>query len=110
MFRGKYFDFLKKQKVGKKVMMMSLFDKEVKKTFGKYIWETIKNPARLFDGIYAQSISLQQPNEFYQGEANLCDGCLNAMVYKGQLIPSCRLDEYRMFGSPIVGIKKNKEI
>jgi hypothetical protein len=36
------------------------------------------------------------------GQVNLCDSCLNMMVYRGKLINSCRLDEYRVFGTAIV--------
>ena len=59
------------------------------------------NPLRLFDKIYVQSISLQQPNELLNGQANMCGSCVNMMIYKGELINSCRLDEYRIFGGPI---------
>jgi hypothetical protein len=30
------------------------------------------------------------------------------MVYQGKLINSCRLDEYRMFGAPIVPVTLSK--
>jgi hypothetical protein len=59
------------------------------------------------DKIYMQTISLHQPREIFKGETNLCDGCINMMVYKGKLINSCRLDEYRMFGGPIEPVKKS---
>jgi len=65
---------------------------------------SVRNPLRFLDGIYLQSISLQQPNELVEGEANLCDGCMNMMMYQGELIHSCRLDEYRMFGGPVTAV------
>jgi pyruvate-formate lyase-activating enzyme len=107
LFNGKYFAFLENPRPGKKLFFMSLFDGEIKKAFTNYLKASIKNPLRLFDKIYAQSIHLQQPIEVLDGMINLCDDCVNMMVYNGRLINSCRLDEYRMFGGPINIIKQN---
>jgi hypothetical protein len=104
LIKKRYLAFLKSSKAGKKLFVLSLFDPEVKRTFFKYLGEVVKNPLRIFDGIYVQSIHLQQPNELYESEINLCDGCANMMVHRGKLINSCRLDEYRMFGAPILPI------
>jgi len=101
LFKGRYSAFLKNPKVGKKVFILSLFDGELKKAFINFLKASLRNPSRIFDKIYVQAINLQQPNEVFEGEINLCDGCLNMMVYKGELINSCRLDEYRIFGGPI---------
>jgi hypothetical protein len=88
-------------RVGFKVFALSLFDREIRKAFSRFVREFARDPARLFQPVYLQSINIQQPGEIIAGEANLCDGCYNQMVYKGKLIPSCRLDEYRLFGGPI---------
>jgi hypothetical protein len=98
LFKGRYFDFLKSPRTGKKLFLLSFFDRELKKAFVNFLKASLKNPLRFFEMIYVQSISLQQPNEVLNGEANLCDGCMNMMVHKGELVNSCRLDEYRLFG------------
>jgi hypothetical protein len=108
LFKGRYFDFLKKSTAGKKLFLLSVLDREVKQAFFNFLRASMRNPLRFFDRIYVQSISLQQPNELVEGEANLCDGCVNMMMYKGKLINSCRLDEYRMFGGLITSINVNK--
>jgi len=109
LFKGRYFDFLKKPKAGKKLFLLSVFDRQVKQAFINFLRASVRNPIRFFDRIYIQSISLQQPNELFEGEANLCDGCMNMMMYQGELIPSCRLDEYRIFGGPVTAvIRKSK--
>ena len=64
-----------------------------------------KEVSHLFDKIYTQSIHFQQPNEIIDGKINLCDDCVNMMVYKGKLINSCRLDEYRIYNEAIVPMK-----
>lgn len=106
LFKKKYFDFLKSPKAGKKLFLLSLVDRELRRALFNFTKRCLRNPVSLFDKVYVQCISLQQPNEFYNGQANLCDGCLNMMVYKGELIPSCRLDEYRMFGGPMIPVLK----
>lgn len=86
---------------GKWVFVMSLFDKVVRNTFGNFVRNALNNPLRLFEKIYLQSLVIQQPFELYNGELNLCDGCINLMPFKGKMINSCRLDEYRILGGPI---------
>lgn len=101
LFKGKYCAFMEDPKPGKKIFLLSLLDKEVRRTFINFLKTSIKNPLRIFDKIYIQCINLQQPNEILDGEINLCDGCLNMMMYQGKLINSCCLDEYRMFGGTL---------
>ena len=107
LFKGRYFAFTENPKAGKKLFLMSLFDREVRKTFLQYLKASSKNPVRLFDKIYLQSIHLQQPIEIIGEVVNLCDDCVNMMIYEGRLINSCRLDEYRMFGGAINIFRKN---
>jgi MoaA/NifB/PqqE/SkfB family radical SAM enzyme len=91
---------------GKVVFILSIFDKRIRKTFANFLKSVLGNPLKLFEGIYVQSLVLQQPFEFIDHEANLCDGCVNLMPYKGKMINSCRLDEYRLAGGPLHFRKK----
>jgi hypothetical protein len=86
---------------GKLIFIMAFFDKEIRKALVKYLEAVIKDPSRLFEKIFVQSLVIQQPFEVIDGELNLCDGCINLMPYKGEMINSCRLDEYRLLGGPI---------
>jgi pyruvate-formate lyase-activating enzyme len=106
-FKGRYNAFSKKAKVGRIVFLLSLVDPEVKRSFLNFLRISLKNPWRLFDRVYSQPVVFEQPLEIIDGEKNLCDGCINAMVYKGRLIPSCRLDEYRVFGGSVVAVKRS---
>jgi hypothetical protein len=101
---GRYVDFVRETSAGKKAYLLGLFDPNVRRAFVRYCGHILFHPWRAFARTGIQSISLQQPNEFLKGEANLCGGCPNMMMHKGELIPSCRLDEYRMFGGPLVPI------
>ena len=105
LFNGKYFAFLGNPKTGKKLFLLSLIDKQVRKGFKKFLYALLKNPLILFESVYAQSLHLQQPNEVIDGKVNLCDDCVNMMAYKGKLINSCRLDEYRNFGDELTVVE-----
>ncbi len=107
--KGRYTAGFKNPKVGRKIFFLFPFDKEIRRSFLRYLSASLRNPVRLFDKIYIQCVNIQQPNEMLDGEINLCDGCLNQMVYKGEMIPSCKLDEYRLFGGPIIEVKGNNK-
>jgi hypothetical protein len=107
--KNRYCAFLKNPVAGKKLFVLSVLDREVRRAFGNFVRSSVKNPARLLDRIYVQSIHLQQPNEILDGQVNLCDGCANMMHYQGRLIHSCQLDEYRMFGGEIVPARHGGE-
>jgi hypothetical protein len=98
LWTGRYCAFLLNPRAGRRLFALSLFDPEVKQALRTFLGAVSKNPLRIFDRISVQSIHLQQPYEIIDGEVNLCDDCANKMVYKGTLIPSCRLDEYRLLG------------
>jgi hypothetical protein len=109
LFKGRYCAFLSRPKVGRRLFMMSLVDRRVRDTARRFLKSGLKNPLRFFDSLYVQSISLQQPNEIVDGQGNLCDGCLNMMMYGDRLIPSCRLDEYRLFGDAVTPVLRVRE-
>ena len=103
---GRYVSFLKKSRIGKIIFLSSFLDPQLRKTLANYLRAIGRNPLRAFDKIYSQTISLQQPNEILGGKVNLCEGCCNMMLYRGDLIESCKLDEYRLFGGPITPVFK----
>ena len=99
LLKGRYCAFY--PRAGRRVFLLSLFDPEVKRALGSFLRASVRNPARLFERIHVQCINIQQPFEVIDGQVNLCDGCLNMMLFKGKLINSCRLDEHRMLGGPL---------
>ncbi len=107
--KGRFMTSSNHSQVGRKIFLLSFFDPEVKKLFARFLKLSFKYPANFFDRIYAQPIALEQPIELIKGEINLCDGCINMMIYRDRLIPSCRMDEYRLFNSPIIPQKITRE-
>lgn len=98
---GRYSASMENPEVGKKVFLLSPFDRNVRRAFGSFLRSCARNPVRLFDRVYASAINLQQPNEIVDGMANMCEGCVNMMLYRGKWIHSCKLDEYRILGGEI---------
>ncbi|MFC1529591.1 radical SAM protein [Gemmatimonadota bacterium] len=86
---------------GKKVFILSGIDRELRKAGRAYLKMLIRHPQRLFGALHLQTIGIMQPGEIYKGKHNMCDGCLNMMIYKGELVNSCILDEYRMYGGAL---------
>jgi hypothetical protein len=41
------------------------------------------------------------PPGFVNGMRDECDGCPDAMLFEGQLVPSCGLEEYKLYGKPL---------
>ena len=95
-------------KVGTGVLALALIDREILKAFADFLREACRRPASLFDGLYAQTLHLQTPMEMLDGEVNFCDGCANQMLHEGRLINSCCLDQYRIFGGPLVPVHVEK--
>jgi hypothetical protein len=102
LFKGRYLSFLRSPVVGRKIFALAFVDPQLRRAFSRYLGACLRDPGHAVARIYAQSFHLHQPNEFLDGQVNLCDSCLNMMVYRGKLINSCRLDEYRVFGTAVV--------
>ncbi|MEN6561439.1 MAG: radical SAM protein [Acidobacteriota bacterium] len=101
LVKGRYLSFLRSPVVGRKIFLLAPFDPRLRRALAAYLRACFRDPRRAFARIYSQSVHLHQPNELLDGRVNLCDSCLNMMVYRGKLINSCRLDEYRVFGAAI---------
>jgi MoaA/NifB/PqqE/SkfB family radical SAM enzyme len=80
---------------GKSLLLMSIFDKQLRKTLRSYL----KNPLNIFRKLYYQSVMVIQPVDFLQdGRQNMCDGCPDITVWNGELVWSCRMEEQLKYG------------
>jgi hypothetical protein len=103
LFHGTYPAYPLTNKTGRKTFLLSLFDKQVRKTAVNYF----KNPLNLFHSVYVQSVGIiQAPDLTGSHNEDMCDSCPDMTWYDGQLINSCRMDEYRKFGGFIHMKKK----
>jgi len=105
MVKGRYVAITKTAKVGRKVFLFAAMDPALKRAFCRFLRVLFTRPWQVFDPVYLLVIAIEQPLELIDGEPNVCDDCINMMVYRGRLIPSCRIEEYRAFGGPLVSQK-----
>jgi MoaA/NifB/PqqE/SkfB family radical SAM enzyme len=88
---------------GKSILLLSAFDKKLRKAFKKFY----KNPFNVFRKLYYQSVMIIQPVDFLQdGRQNMCDGCPDITVWNGQLVWSCRMEEQLNFGMNVKAYPK----
>jgi organic radical activating enzyme len=89
---------------GRLMLLLSPFDKGLRKTALKYL----RNPLNIFRKLYYQSIMIIQPVDFLKdGRQNMCDGCPDITVWNGELVWSCRMEEQLNFGMNVRTFPKN---
>ncbi len=94
----------KMTKNGKSMLLLSPFDKGLRKTFVNYL----KNPLNIFKRLHYQSVMIIQPVDFLEdGRQNMCDGCPDITVWNGKLVWSCRMEEQLKYGHNIKSYPKN---
>lgn len=101
-FHGRYFYILNKKEhyfPFYKLLFFAIINKSMRKIFGNYLKELLKNPTKIFKRAHLQIIDIVQPPSFVDGKRDLCDSCPDATFYKGRLVPSCLLEEIKKFGS-----------
>ncbi len=86
--------------MGRSTMLAaSLVDKGARSALKSWLGSALKNPLRLFEKQYFQSIMFIQPIDILEdGRQNMCDGCPDITVHNGELVWSCRLEERLKFG------------
>lgn len=103
-FRGSYLAYTKPalNHKGKLLILFSLIDSELRKTFQRYLRACLKNPSLLLKKLHTQSINILQPIDILaNGEEDTCDGCPNKTLWEDRLVSACRLDDYKNFGGPL---------
>ena len=108
-FNGTYLAYLSQSTIGRKIFLLSPWDRSIRAAWKKRMGQLARNPASLFDRIYLQSIGIiQAPDIMADGRADMCDSCPDITIYDGKFINSCRMDEYRLFGG-FLSVKEKAE-
>ncbi len=111
-FKGRYLAYTKPStnRRAKLMLPFSFFDIEIRKTAKRYFLSVLRNPLRLSEKLYVQSISAVQPGDILPtGESDNCDGCPNKTYWGGRLVSACRLEEYLLYGAPIATVPKGDD-
>lgn len=100
---GTYMAYTSLSKFPKLAFLLGLFDDGVRKTHANY-WKAIRrDPMRFFKPVYTQSIGIiQAPDILVDGRQDMCDSCPDMTVWNGDLVHSCRMDEWRLYGTYMV--------
>jgi hypothetical protein len=106
LFTGRYTSLAQTPRASKSVFLLWPVDKDVRLAFKRFLASAVRHPSRLFRKVHIQGLNLVQPTEILGDEKNFCDGCINLMPWKGAMVHSCVLDEYRMYGAPIKAVKE----
>lgn len=80
------------------VLLLSLLFKNFRKVSANYFRAILQNPRNLFRRANLQLLCYIIPPGFVNGMRDECDGCPDAMLHNGQLVPSCGLEEFKLFG------------
>jgi Radical SAM superfamily len=101
--RGTYLTYLRSNRVAVPAFLLGLADPRVRAAVRAFLSDVIRHPGRLFQPMYMQSVGIiQAPDLMNDGRTDMCDSCPDMTVYDGHLINSCRMDEWRLFGSYLI--------
>ncbi len=111
LFTGKYMAYSSLTKLPKVALLLGLLDKKgIGRTHRNYWKDILRNPARLFQPIYIQGVGIiQAPDILEDGRQDMCDSCPDMTVWDGKLVHSCRMDEWRLYGTYLVAQPANAE-
>lgn len=97
IFKDRYLAYSspKMTRKSKSMILLSPFDKKLRKTFVNFF----KNPLNLLKRLHYQSVMIIQPVDVLEdGRQNMCDGCPDITVWEGKLVWSCRMEEQFKYG------------
>jgi pyruvate-formate lyase-activating enzyme len=77
------------------VLLLSLFLPSMRPVAGNYIRVILRSPLTLFKRATVQLLCYIVPPDDVDGKRDECDGCPDAMLYKGRLYPSCSLEQIK---------------
>jgi hypothetical protein len=97
-FRGTYPAYQERSRIGPLSFLGGIIDPYMRRGGFKWLRNAISNPRELLDGVHVQSIVIvQAPDLLPDGSCDMCDSCPDMTFYKGELVRSCRWDEYRKY-------------
>lgn len=94
---------------GRSLLAMGVVEKGLRKTLGNYVKHLLAHPLDARKKLHFQSVMMIQPIDVLpDGRQNMCDGCPDVTAHDGQIVWSCRLEEYRQYGGLVNSVPKAK--
>lgn len=98
-FTGRYVG-LKPRKEQRLTLPTALLLSVIFRCFRGMVRRWLANPGLWFGRAHLQAITIVAPPHFVDGRRDLCDGCPDAILHQGRLVPSCALAEIERYGHP----------
>lgn len=83
------------------ILILSIFIRDFRKIAFNFFREILHNPLNIFRRASVMLICYIIPPGYVNSIRDECDSCPDAILYKGHLVPSCALEEYKLFGKPL---------
>jgi hypothetical protein len=83
------------------ILLLSILMSDFRLVARNFLNEILHNPVNLFRCATLQLLCYIIPPGTADGVRDECDGCPDAMLFHGQLVPSCGLEEYKLYGKPL---------
>jgi MoaA/NifB/PqqE/SkfB family radical SAM enzyme len=80
------------------VLLLSLVFKNFRIIARRYTGSIIRNPLNLFRRATLQLLCFIIPPGVVNGKVEICEGCPDAILFNGELVPSCALEEIKKYG------------
>jgi hypothetical protein len=77
------------------VLALGLFLEDFRKVVRRMAGAIARDPGLIFQKARIQVLSITIPPGTVNGQIDMCDACPDAMLYRGQLVPSCALERIK---------------
>lgn len=92
------------------MLLLGLFDSEVRKAARNYLRAVIQNPVHLIKRLYVQNIVVEQPVDILpNGEADMTDGYPDMTIWEDRLVQNCFLEFYLKYGGLVRVVPKSSQ-
>ena len=82
-------------------------DRGMRRAARNWLASMARHPMHALQKRHFQAVLCIQPIDLLEdGRDNMCDGCPDITVHEGKLVWSCRLEEYRQFGTLLTSAPK----
>lgn len=110
LFCGTYLAYLAHPRATPLAFLLAPWDGTLRRAARRWLRDVLRHPWRLLRPLRLQTIGIiQAPDIQPNGQADMCDSCPDLTVWDGNLVHSCRMDEYRLFGDLITVVSRGKE-
>ena len=83
-------------------------DPTMRRATNAWLRSMVRHPLDAVRKQHFQSVVCIQPIDLIEdGRDNMCDGCPDITLHEGKLVWSCRLEEYREFGTLLAAAPRN---